>query len=123
MLDHLPAPLDARARHIFEENERVAAAAQALASGELATLGTLLNESHASLRDLYDVSTPGVEATVERLRSAGAVGARMIGGGFGGHVLGLLPPGTPAPPEAYLVRPGGGARVLDSLPDDVAARP
>jgi galactokinase len=113
MLARLPAPLDARARHVFEENERVDAAVSALASHDIVELGRLLNASHASLRDLYAVSTPAVEATVERLRAAGAAGARMIGGGFGGHVLGLLPPGAIPPPGAYDVRPGQGARVLD----------
>jgi galactokinase len=73
----------------------------------------LLDRSHASLRDLYAVSTPAVEAAVERLRAAGAAGARVIGGGFGGHVLGLLPPGVEGPPGALEVRPGPGARALD----------
>jgi galactokinase len=113
MLDALEAPLDARARHVFEENARVEAAVEALARGDLAELGALLDRSHASLRDLYAVSTPAVEAAVERLRAAGAAGARVIGGGFGGHVLGLLPPGVEGPPDALEVRPGPGARVLD----------
>ena len=113
MLDALEAPLDARARHVFEENARVEAAVEALARGDLAELGALLDRSHASLRDLYAVSTPAVEAAVERLRDAGAAGARVIGGGFGGHVLGLLPPGVEGPPDALEVRPGPGARVLD----------
>jgi galactokinase len=114
MLERLPTPLDARARHVFEENARVEAAVSALAHGELAELGRLLDRSHASLRDLYAVSTPEVEATVQRLHDAGAAGARVIGGGFGGHVLGLLPPGAVAPPEAHEVRPGPGARVLEA---------
>ncbi len=113
MLDALAPPLDARARHVFEENARVEAAVVALARGELAELGVLLDRSHASLRDLYAVSTPAVEAAVERLRAAGAAGARVIGGGFGGHVLGLLPPGVEGPPGVLEVRPGPGARVLD----------
>jgi galactokinase len=46
------------------------------------------------------------------LRDAGAVGARIVGGGFGGHVLGLLPPGVVAPEGAIEVRPGPGARLL-----------
>jgi galactokinase len=113
MLAALAAPLDARARHVLEENERVEAAVSALARGDLAELGALLDRSHASLRDLYEVSTPEVEATAQALRAAGAVGARVIGGGFGGHVLGLLPPDVIAPPGAREVRPGPGARVLD----------
>ena len=50
---------------------------------------------------------------MEALRAAGAAGARLIGGGFGGHLLGLLPPGVIAPAGAHEVRPGPGARVLD----------
>ena len=74
--------------------------------------GELLNASHASLRDCYGVSTPAVEETVERLRRAGAIGARIMGGGFGGHVLGLLP-ATATPPEgATPVAPGQGARLV-----------
>jgi galactokinase len=112
MLDRLPSPLDARARHVFEENERVELAVAALASGDLVELGRILDAAHASLRDLYAVSTPAVEATVDVLVGAGAVGARLVGGGFGGQVLGLFPPGATPPPGAYEVRPGPGARVL-----------
>jgi galactokinase len=112
MLERLAPPLSQRARHVFEENARVEAAVDALRRGDLAELGALLDASHASLRDLYEVSTPEVEAAVEALHAAGAVGARVIGGGFGGHVLGLLPPGVAPPPGAAEVRPGPGARVL-----------
>ena len=74
MLARLQQPLDARARHVLEENERVDRAVDALARGDLAELGALLDRSHASLRDLYEVSTPAVEAAVEALRAAGAAG-------------------------------------------------
>jgi galactokinase len=113
MLERLPPPLDARARHVFEENARVDAAVDALARGDLPELGRLLERSHASLRDLYEVSVPEVNATVARALDAGAAGARMMGGGFGGQVLALMPPGTPAPAGALEVRPGAGARVLE----------
>jgi len=113
MLERLPAPLDARARHVFEENKRVDAAVTSLTSGDLGELGRLLDASHASVRDLYCVSTPAVEATVDRLHVAGAAGARMIGGGFGGHVLGLLPPEAVPPAGSYPVRPGPGAHLVD----------
>jgi galactokinase len=113
MLERLPAPLQQRARHIYEENIRVDRAVEALQTGRLAELGRLLDASHTSLRDLYEVSTPAVEATVQTLRNAGAVGARLIGGGFGGHVLGLFPPGAAPPPGAYHVQPGAGAHLLD----------
>jgi len=110
--ERLPAPLAARARHVITENERVEATTAALAEGDLERVGELLNESHASLRDCYEVSTPAVERTVRRLREAGAIGARIMGGGFGGHVLGLLPASATAPEDAIEVRPGAGARVI-----------
>ncbi|QEC49445.1 galactokinase [Baekduia soli] len=108
----LPDPLDRRARHVLEENARVEAAVAALSHGDLAALGPLLDASHASLRDLYDASTDAVERTVRTLREAGAAGARMVGGGFGGHVLALLAPGAGLPPGAHEVAPSAGARLL-----------
>jgi galactokinase len=108
----LPAPLSSRVRHVVTENARVDAAMVALERGELPELGRLLDASHASLRDCYEVSTPAVEAVVARLHRAGAIGARVIGGGFGGHVLGLLPAGARAPEGSIEVSPGPGARLL-----------
>jgi galactokinase len=108
----LPSPLAERARHVITENERVEESVAALERGDLAELGRLLDASHASLRDCYAISTPAVEAAAGRLREAGAIGARIIGGGFGGNVLGLLPDGATAPDGAVEVRPGPGARVL-----------
>jgi galactokinase len=110
----LPAPLWKRARHVITENERVDAAVAAVSRGDMASLGRLLDASHASLRDCYEVSTPAVEETVVRLKRAGALGARIVGGGFGGHVLGLMPAGTAVPDGALEVRPGDGARVEGS---------
>ena len=86
----LPAPLDRRARHVVEENERVLAAAEALACGDLVAVGELMTASHASQRDLYEVSVPEVDALVERLLAEGALGARLTGGGFGGSVVALF---------------------------------
>ncbi len=108
----LPEPLDRRARHVLEENARVDAAVAALRDDDLPALGRLLDASHASLRDLYDASTPAVEATVRRLKAAGAAGARMVGGGFGGHVLALLAPGASPPDGAVTVEPGPGGHLL-----------
>jgi galactokinase len=108
----LPPPLDRRVRHVITENERVDAAVAALADGDLQTLGELLNASHASLRDDYEVSVPEVERAVETCMHAGALGARIMGGGFGGSVLGLFPPGASLPDGAISVRPGAGARLL-----------
>ena len=108
----LPEPLDRRVRHVVEENARVDAAVEALRAGDLEALGRLLDASHASLRDNYEVSVPEVEATVERLAAAGAAGARIMGGGFGGAVLALFPPGATPPDDAVAVAPGPPARVL-----------
>jgi galactokinase len=111
-LDRLPEPLDRRVRHVLEENARVDAMVDALERDDLAGVGRLLDASHASLRDLYDASTDAVEETVALLRRGGAAGARMIGGGFGGHVLALLPPDVRTPADAQLVVPSAGARLL-----------
>ena len=108
----LPEPLSARAVHVVGENVRVQRAVVALQRRDLTLLGQLLDASHASLRDCFEVSTPAVEATVERLRRAGAVGARIVGGGFGGSVLGLLPPGVGTPDGAVVVTPGPGAHLV-----------
>jgi galactokinase len=111
LADSLPSPLRERVVHVVSENARVDQAVAALGRGDMAKLGQLIDASHASLRDCYEVSTPAVEATVVRLRRAGAVGARIVGGGFGGHVLGLLPPDAKIPDGAIEVRPGPGAHL------------
>jgi galactokinase len=106
----LPAPLDRRVRHVITENVRVDASVAALERGDLAELGRLLDASHTSLRDDYEVSTPDVERAVAACKEAGALGARIMGGGFGGAVLALLPPGREGPPGAAPVSPGPAAR-------------
>jgi galactokinase len=111
-IDGLPEPLRARARHVLTENARVDATIAALSSGDLEEVGRLLDASHASLRDDYEASVPEVERTVEQLKEAGAAGARMVGGGFGGAVLALLPPGVAVPTGALEVAPGPPAAVL-----------
>jgi galactokinase len=107
----LPAPLSDRAWHVITENERVEETVAALSAGDLDRVGELINASHASLRDCFEVSTPAVERAVDRLLEAGAIGARIMGGGFGGYVLGLLPPGARPPDGARRVAPGEGARL------------
>ena len=108
----LPPPLDRRVRHVVTENARVEAMAQALERRDLAEAGQLLDAGHASLRDCYEASVPEVERTVQALKDAGAAGARMIGGGFGGAILALLPPGARAPIGATPVAAGPPARRL-----------
>ena len=111
----LPEPLRRRVRHVLTENERVDAAVAALEAGDLAGLGELLDGSHRSLRDDYEVSVPEVERAVEACKDAGALGARIMGGGFGGSVLALFPPGAQLPGEAPHGRAGAsGSPALTS---------
>jgi galactokinase len=105
-VERLPDPLRRRARHVLTENVRVDAMVAALHDGDLDALGPLLDASHASLRDDYEASVPEVEATVARLKDAGAAGARMMGGGFGGSVLALFAPGVDLLVGASEVAPG-----------------
>lgn len=77
----------ARARHVVSENERVHETAAALRRADLERVGRLFSESHASLRDDYEVSTPELDALVAALETAGALGARLTGAGFGGTVV------------------------------------
>ncbi|MBV8431558.1 MAG: galactokinase [Solirubrobacterales bacterium] len=121
--EQLPEPLNRRARHVVSANARVDQAIEALRQGDLEGLGELLDRAHASLRDDYEVSTPAVEATVARLKRAGALGARIMGGGFGGSVLGLLPPGARVPEGAVAVSPGPGAWVRAEPAGDQPAGP
>ena len=91
------APLDdelrRRARHVVTENARVLAAVDALRAGDWPELGRLMTASHESLRDDYEVSCVELDAAVECALAAGAVGARMTGGGFGGSAIALVPAG------------------------------
>ena len=79
-----------RARHAVTEIARVLNAVKALESKNFTTLGHLLNASHASLRDDYDVSCPELNTAVDAAITAGALGARMVGGGFGGSAIALI---------------------------------
>jgi galactokinase len=107
----LPAPLDRRVRHVLSENERVTAAVTALAGRDFGELGRLLDASHRSLRDDYEISTPEVDAAVETCKRAGALGARIVGGGFGGSVLALFDPGAVLPRGVAVVTPSPGASI------------
>ena len=83
--------LQRRARHVVGENHRVLLATEALRKQDAAEFGRLMDESHASLRDDYQTSIAEVDRLVESLRNAGALGARITGGGFGGCVVALMP--------------------------------
>ena len=117
-----------RVRHVQTENERVRAAAAALQQQDLPALGELFAASHASLRDDYEVSTPTLDGVVAAALAAGAFGARMTGGGFGGSVVLLAERAAAeavlqgtlarAGAQGWIVRPAGGAtrRRTDSPP-------
>jgi galactokinase len=78
-----------RARHVVSDNQRVLETVALLRAGDLAGMGPLLTASHASLRDDFEISWPQADAAVEAACQAGALGARMVGGGFGGSVIAL----------------------------------
>lgn len=99
-----------RARHVVTENARVAAFAVALAQGDLVAAGALMGDSHRSLRDDFEVSTPALDALVEALvATPGVFGARLTGAGFGGAAVALCAPGALS--EGLVVRPSTGASV------------
>jgi galactokinase len=100
-----------RVRHVRTENERVRAFADALQRADIQRAGELMVESHASLRDDYEVSTPTLDALVERLvATPGVHGARLTGAGFGGCVVALTDPGALG--EGWTFRPAAGAAVV-----------
>jgi galactokinase len=80
-----------RARHVITENRRVLYAVAVLRTGRTGEIGPLLTASHESLRDDFEVSWPEADAAVRTAIAAGALGARMTGGGFGGSVIALVP--------------------------------
>jgi galactokinase len=124
-------PVDVRrASHVIAENRRPAALADAFASGDLERAGRLMMHSHASLRDLYQVSAPELDALVDlAIVQPGCTGARLTGAGFGGCVIALAEAGsvervmssveagyeerTGRSTTAFVCQPSGGARVID----------
>ena len=79
-----------RVRHVVTEIARVEATAALLDAGDVTGIGSLLDASHASLRDDYEVSCPELDTACTAARAAGALGARMTGGGFGGSAVALV---------------------------------
>jgi galactokinase len=89
--DLLPERVAMRAEHVVREDARVMRAVDALAAGDLDEIGVLFAASHASLRDLYEVSSPELDAMVEIARGVpGVIAARMTGAGFGGCTISLV---------------------------------
>ncbi len=82
-----------RTLHCVTEHQRTVAAAAALRAGDVAKLGRLMNESHASMRDLFEMSLPEIDELVASAVELGAVGARLTGGGFGGCIVACIEAG------------------------------
>jgi galactokinase len=116
-----------RARHVLTDNQRVHQAVALLRAGDVAGLGPVLHAAHVSLRDDFEISWVQADVAVAAAESAGALGARMVGGGFGGSVIALVPAGgteVPAalsaeyarrgwpPPQFLLAPPSAGASRL-----------
>ena len=80
-----------RARHVVTEIDRVAATVEAVRAGDWHAVGALFMASHVSMRDDFEISCPELDAAVSTAVQAGAVGARMTGGGFGGSAIALVP--------------------------------
>ncbi|MEW2139795.1 galactokinase [Streptomyces sp. NPDC005409] len=125
-LRDLPEALAPLVRHVVTENARVEEAVSRLRAGDAAALGPILTAGHASLRDDYRISCPETDLAVSAALGAGALGARMTGGGFGGSVIALLEAGREGevgasvtaafdaaghrPPRLFAVAPAAGAR-------------
>jgi galactokinase len=93
--DDLPEPLGRRARHVVTENARTVATAAAMRAGDAAGVGTLMRESHRSMRDDFDLSSVELDAIVAAADSApGCHGARLTGGGFAGCAVALVEAGA-----------------------------
>src|SRR5690606_13480973 len=87
----LDALIRRRARHVISENERTLAAAEAMKAGDAGTMGQLMNASHTSLRDDFEVSSHELNVMAEIAQNEPACyGARMTGGGFGGCAVALV---------------------------------
>ena len=119
-----------RARHVVSDNQRVLEVVSLLRSapddpGTYREIGRLLTQAHQSLRDDFEVSWPEADETVTAAVGAGAFGARMIGGGFGGSVLVLAGPGgdvATAVSEAFARRGWQPPEFLEATPSDAARR-
>ncbi len=92
MLASVRDPVDARrARHILTDNQRVFDVVAALSDSDFAAMGQILIASQASMRDDFEITTPHIDLIADTAVRAGALGARMTGGGFGGCVIALAP--------------------------------
>lgn len=128
--EDLEPPLARRGRHVTTEIQRVRSAAEALAAGDVARVGSLMRQSHRSLRDDYEVSCAELNAVVDILgEKPGVLGCRMVGGGWGGSVAALVDPDeteavsaaveqeyrerTGIDPGVYVFETADGLRIVD----------
>lgn len=114
-----------RARHAVSEMQRVLDCVEALSESNFVKVGELINQSHASLRDDYTVSCPELDTAVDASLSAGALGARMVGGGFGGSAIALIQASTTnetikAVEMAFAMKKFKAPRFFTSLPSQGA---
>ncbi|WP_018684724.1 galactokinase [Actinokineospora enzanensis] len=125
-LGALPDELRPLVRHVVTENDRVLRTVAALRAGEPDDIGPLLTASHASLRDDYRVSCAELDLAVDAAVGAGAAGARMTGGGFGGSAIALVPAGArgirPAVSAAFARRALPAPRLFPAVPSAGAHR-
>ncbi|GAA3271828.1 galactokinase [Dactylosporangium vinaceum] len=117
-----------RVRHVVTENQRVLDTVDALRAGDAREIGPLMTASHTSMRDDYEITVPQVDTVVDAALAAGAYGARMTGGGFGGCVLALVDADRCdaveaavreafadagfTPPDAFVVTPAEGTHKI-----------
>lgn len=115
-----------RARHVVTENQRVMESVSAISRGDWVALGSLFSASHASLRDDFEVSCDELDLAVATATAAGALGARMTGGGFGGSAIALVAvddlPRLRAQVDAAFARAGFGPPAHLDAPASAAAR-
>ena len=116
-----------RVRHVVTENRRVLDTVEALRAHGPGTIGDLLLASHASMRDDFEISIPELDTAVETAVAAGAIGARMTGGGFGGAAIALVPSEstkdvTDAVTEAFAASGFSAPRCFSVTPSDGARR-
>ncbi len=89
-ISNLPSPLNKRAKHIVTENQRVLDMKKALSEGDMEQAGKIITEGHISEKDDFEITVPETDALVEDMIRFGALGARQIGGGWGGSCIALL---------------------------------
>jgi galactokinase len=117
-----------RVHHVVSENARVLEAVDVLRAGRIVDLAPLLDASHESMRDDFEITVPQIDLAVQTARTSGAFGARMTGGGFGGCIIALVAAGDSeriggeiarsfaaagfGPPQHFTAVPSAGAQRL-----------